>query len=380
MAMTSEPIPPSAEDATPIDAEFEPARRSPSTPESARSGPGWSALGGVSAIALFGLFLAAANAGFIPGLHPGSARISALEANIEQLNETLSQDSSQTDTLVTDIATLKSRADSLLADRTRGVTEIRDIRGEIETLQADISILQRVRVASLAADSPTAEPQTGGSDQSSFDARIAALEDALVTELSGYDSALENIKTRLKSLEDAVASERFATANATNARTEAALALSAIEAAARRGRPFLTAHQKLSAALPQNDAVERLAPIAGTAIPTRADLRAAYPALMERALRKAASTSGGGASWMRNLFGDGIQMRQQGSVTSRDHLDRALAALDDDDLAGAVEHVRAVDADLQPVFTDWVNNAEDRHQLEQTLEALRLTMIAKERP
>lgn len=380
MVMTSETIPPSAKEEAPIDAEFEPARRSQSAPESARGGPGWFAFGGVSAIAMLGLFLAAANAGFIPGLHPGATRVLALEANIEQLNEALSQDSSQTDTLVSDIATLKSRADSLLADRTRGITEIRDIRDEIETLQADISTLQRVRVASLAADNSAPESQTVGSSDSAFDARITALEDALVTELSRYDSALENIKTRLDSLEDAVASERLTTANATNARTEAALALSAIEAAARRGRPFLTAYQKLTAALPGNEAVERLAPIAGTAIPTRTDLRATYPALMERALNQAASNSGGGASWMRNLFGDGIQVRQQGSVTSRDHLDRALAALDDDDLAAAIEHVRAVDADLQPVFTDWVNSAEDRHQLEQTLEALRLTMIAKERP
>ena len=378
--MTSESIPTSPQDETPIDAEFEPARPPETSEPSLRGGPGWSALAGVCLIAVVGLFLATANAGFVPGLHPGSNQISALAIEVERVTAELSEDTSQTSTLVTDIATLESRADSLLADRTRGVTEMRDIRGEIETLKADISTLQRVRVASLAAEASAPGPEEAGLDRSALNTRMTALEDALVSELSSYDSALENIKTRIDALENAVATDGLRTANATNARTEAALALSAIEAAARRGRPFLTAHQKLAAALPGNEAVDRLAPIAGTAIPTLSSLRIAYPPLMERALDQAASETGGSAPWMRNLFGDGIQVRQQGSVTSRDHLDRAEAALRDSDLAAAIEHVRAVDADLQPVFTDWVNNAEDRHQLEQTLEALRLTMIAKERP
>jgi hypothetical protein len=50
------------------------------------------------------------------------------------------------------------------------------------------------------------------------------------------------------------------------------------------------------------------------------------------------------------------------------------------DLPGAIALIDTLDPDLQAVFTDWRNNADDRHMLEQSLEALRLTMIAEERP
>ena len=132
--------------------------------------------------------------------------------------------------------------------------------------------------------------------------------------------------------------------------------------------------------MPGNDAVARLSPIASKAVPTLSDLRATYPALMDRALDLDAETTPGNSGWMRNLFGDGIQVRRSDAVTARDHLNRALAALEAGELAETIEHIQAIDSNLQPVFTDWLQNAEDRHQLEETLEALRLAMIAEERP
>ena len=83
---------------------------------------------------------------------------------------------------------------------------------------------------------------------------------------------------------------------------------------------------------------------------------------------------------MRGLFGDGIQVRQSGEVTTGDQLDAAAAALQVGDLGNAIQSVRALEANLQPVFTDWLDNADNRLLLEETLEALRLTMIAEERP
>ena len=96
--------------------------------------------------------------------------------------------------------------------------------------------------------------------------------------------------------------------------------------------------------------------------------------------RMAIAVLGIGEFSVRGVFGDGIQVRKQGEVTSSDHLDRARTALDAGELAESIEHIRAADPEIQPVFTDWMDNAENRHVLEQTLEALRLTMIAEERP
>ena len=132
-------------------------------------------------------------------------------------------------------------------------------------------------------------------------------------------------------------------------------------------------------AMPSNDAVTRLAPIAPKAIPPLSELRAAFPGLSREALNQAAKAEGGNTGWMRAVFGDGVQIRQQGVISDSDHLYNAASALDAGDLSETIEHIRSANAAVQSVFTDWLNNAEDRLTLEQTLEALRLTMIAEER-
>ena len=377
--MTSSTIPPASRDEEPIDVEFEPADISrDDSPK--RNGPGWAAFGLISLFALSGFALAAYASGLIPGMQPATGKTKALEAQIETLQASIVSDEQATGTLGTDVATLKTRADSLMADRTRSNTDLRNLRTEIETLEADIATLQRARVRSIAdaAEGDDRDAPTG--DLSGLETRVASLEDALVAQLSVYDGAVDTMKVRLDALETLAESNRLTDADASNARTEAALALSAIEASARRGRPFLTAYQQLAEAMPGNDAVARLAPLAPKTIPTLSDLRADLPGLIDQALDQDAQSDGSGASWMRTVFGDGIQVRRADEVTARDHLNRAKEALQAGTLSDAIAHIRAVEPDIQPVFTDWLNNAEDRDQLEQTLEALRLAMIAKDRP
>lgn len=378
--MTDSTLPPLSPDETPIDAEFEPAPASDPARADRASGPGWFIVGMALIIACLALLLAAASAGYVPGFKPGSGPLERMQSELATMQSNIDQDLSKTATLSTNIATLESRADSLSADRTRTNADLRNLRTEIETLQADISMLQRARVASLADPGESSGADTDSPDLTALSARVTAMEDALVTQLGTYNTALETLKNRVSALEDQAASEQLNAASASNARTEAALALSAIEAAARRGRPFLSAQQKLAAAMPSNDAVARLSAIAPKAVPTLADLRSTFPALRDAALDASAQAEGGNSGWMRQVFGDGIQVRRTGDVTAGDHLDQAKDALDAGNLADSIEHIRAAGTDIQPVFTDWLSNAEDRHALEQTLEALRLTMIAEERP
>ncbi|MEL6862639.1 MAG: hypothetical protein AAGL11_12440 [Pseudomonadota bacterium] len=324
--------------------------------------------------------MSAISAGWIPGVKPGADQFAALETQVSNLANSGTERSTQAQSLASQISELSARADSLRADRTRTVTDLRAVRGEIEALQADVSALQRARVASLA-DTPS-ELTTADTppDLSAIEARLSALEDALVTQLGTYDTSLESLKLRVAELEDKASAEGLTAAASSNSRTEAALALSAIEAAARRGRPFIAAYEKLETAMPSNSAVQNLAPIATKAVPTVSDLKATYPALMDRALDLEAQTMPGNSSWMRSLFGDGIQVRRADAVTARDHLLLAQSDLEAGDLSETLEHLEAIDSNLQPVFTDWVQSAQDRHMLEETLEALRLTMIAEERP
>nr|WP_070960428.1 hypothetical protein [Hyphomonas sp. Mor2] len=376
--MTSSALPPETGDEAPIDAEFEPAPSAPQSDKASGRGPGWAAFGGLGLIALVSLILAAAGAGLIPGLAPGTSKVAALETRLSELETARTASNDQATEQAAEISALKGRADSLRADRTRSVTDLRALRDEIDEIQTDLAALQRARVATLA-DEGTSDG-TGSSNLAALETRISALEDALVSQLDGYNLALDLMKTRVDALEEKAGAEGLTATAATNSRTEAALALSAIEAAARRGRPFLSAHQRLQAAMPGNEAVSALAPVAPKAIPTLTELTADLPQLIDAALDQEAESSTGGSGWMRSLFGDGIQVRRDGATTTRDHLSLASAALDSGELAETIEHIRAIDADLQPVFTDWLQNAQDRHLLEETLEALRLTMIAEERP
>lgn len=383
--MTESSLPPSSGDDAPIDAEFEPAAPSNARKPTARSGPGWLAFGILGLVSAFAIVLAAASAGYVPGFKPGAGTVQTLENQLVELKSTDETQAGTSTANASEIEALKRRADSLQADRTRAVTDIRALKRDIETLQADISTLQRARIANLAdardaeTDAETA-PAAETPDLSALEARVTSLEDALVSQLGTYDATLEALKTRLADLEAQAETESITAADSTNSRTEAALALSSIEAAARRGRPFLSAHQKLAAAMPSNQAVARLSGIASDAVPTVADLRAAFPALRTQALDRDAQAEGGASGWMRGLFGDGIQVRKSGEVTTADQLNAAADALQAGDLSTAIQSVRALDADLQRVFTDWLDNAEDRLLLEETLEALRLTMIAEERP
>ena len=377
--MSDPSLSPSSRDDDPIDAEFEPAEPTSKQREKRSSGPGWIAFG---SLAIICLGMSAAGAGLIPGFEPGAAKLEALQTDVVTLQSDRTAQTEQASTLNTELEALKSRADNLQADRTRAMTDIRGLRGEIEALQADISALQRARIASLSeTENGTADAAPPSlPDLSTFETRVRAVEDALVSQLADYDNALELLKVRVSELETRASNDTLTSASASNARTEAALALSAIEAAARRGRPFLTAHQKLVAAMPGNQAVQRLSPIAAKPIPTVSDLANQLPELNRQALDTEARQNGTGSSWIRGIFGDGIQVRREGQTTVRGTLDVAETRLQEGDLPAAIALIEALDPDLQPVFTDWLNNAQDRHMLEQSLEALRLTMIAEERP
>lgn len=375
--MSDPSLPPSSRDDDPIDAEFEPAEPTREIAKTKRTGPGWIAY---AFLALICLSLSAYSAGLLPGYSPGSGQIAQLQSDITDIQTAREAQTSEAAELATDIAALKSRADNLQADRTRAVTDIRGLRDEIEALRADISSLQRAQIAGIADASDTDETVAQSPDVSAIEARVTAVEAALVSQLADYDTALEALKLRLDTLETQAAGEALTSSAQTNARTEAALALSAIEAAARRGRPFLSAHQKLAAAMPSNTAIGRLAPLATDPIPTLSELSAALPPLIDQALDQDARDAGTGSNWMRQVFGDGIQVRRAGETSASDLLDEAQSALAMGDLNTAIAQIRALDADLQSVFTDWLNNADKRLILEQSLEALRLTMIAEERP
>ena len=150
--MTSSSLPPETGDDLPIDAEFEPAEPKAERAAPMSTGPGWAAFVGLGTISIFALVLAAASAGFIPGLQPGASKVAALETGLADVTTAQSNNTDQVTSQAAEIAALKGRADSLRADRTRTVTDMRALRDEFESIQTDIAALQRARSLQVLGD------------------------------------------------------------------------------------------------------------------------------------------------------------------------------------------------------------------------------------
>jgi hypothetical protein len=399
--MTDIPPPPATGDNAPIDAEFEPAApRTKAPKQTNRSGPGWLAFGLVGLISIASLGLAAASSGLLPGFKDDADALEPIKTDIAALKVTGDLSQEAVTQLAEDITRLNAFRRNAVNSQRNINQQFEDINGAIEVLEADISAamgdtpIAAATVATGPELAATEATQTEPADImetrfSELEARIAALSNAASVETNSADiatielTAIEEeiglLRERLDVVEAELA-EQPAPAEQTDTNSEdAALALSAIEAAARRGRPFLAAQQKLATALPSNTAAARLEALATDAVPTLADLRASFPDLMSKAIDAEAQAEGGSSSWMRSLFGDGIKVRKKGEVTASDHLLAASEALGERDLETAISRITALDPVVQTVFTDWLDNARKRQTLEDTLEALRLTMIAKDR-
>lgn len=379
MSDPTDPIPQA--DPVPIDAEFEPARPKRDDRSQSRGGPGWLAFGGLGLVALFTLVAALAGHGLVPGINPAASIEQQMTAKLATQSDALNAVKAEQSALDSELSEVKSRLDTQQADRTRLRSEFRDLRDAVaerpsngadqvasgEALQNLQNRLDQIELA-LAALPAT---ETTGENNS--------LVPDLTRRLDGLAADISALKTQLSALETQIATERNSAIQSTNKRTDAALALSAIEAAARRGQPFLAAQQRLDAALPGNRAASDLAPLAIKQIPTLSELRESFPPLAEAALDLEAETSPGASGFIRNLFGDGVSVRRKEGAMALDHIETARTALSAGKLNDAAKALKSLDPEIQSVFTDWVNNAEDRVLLETMLEALRLTMIAEER-
>ncbi len=380
--MTDTPSPTAAEDPAPIDAEFEPAE--PGTSEFSRRGPGWRVVAGSVLAALIGLGVGAAALGLIPGLSPGGSDEAALKQEIAKLKVDLAAATADGNDLATRYEATKTEVNSL----TRRLGEASRARGELNdrlsAIEADIKAL-----AAQAQIAPTIDPDTGAPTMSPVNPlildRIEALESAITSfpsegvspapDTASLRSEITALRARLDALQAAPPPIPSATLDA-----EAALALAAIEAAARRGRPFQSGYQRLAAIMPDNTSVQVLGPLAAQDIPTEADLIDRFRALGPAALDAESDAIGPGASWMRGVFGDGITIRRTGEGSTAEILAQTEGHLDQGDLGLAIETIETLASPVQSVFTDWLDNARKREALEDALEALRLTMIAKDRP
>jgi hypothetical protein len=186
------------------------------------------------------------------------------------------------------------------------------------------------------------------------------------------------LTARLAGLEaatQAAAAESSAAVKSSGSRAEAALALSAIEAATRRGAGFEADYRALRNALPMNDKIKRLAPyVSGvTALTT---LQAEFPTVRAGVMSAAVPETSGKLSWVDRVFGDAVSVRPaNGSHTAvTKGLDAAANALAAGDLPGSVRALGVLQGDAARAAEDWTRRANRRITLEEALEDVRLSL------
>ncbi|MEM1390758.1 MAG: hypothetical protein AAGG45_06725 [Pseudomonadota bacterium] len=388
----SDPVYPPQDSDAPIDAEFEPAPKRRAEPKvKIRTGPGWFSfmlLGGLSLVAL-GLSVISSD------LLKNDESTRNIAAEVDVLKVTAERADNDLSSLQADIATTSSALSSLREARQSDSDRLEDITSTLGILEADLKSLSGSNAPSdqvdgldaltsrldaleavLAERDPSVETAISDAfDASELNRKIAALR----SDVESIRDELATLRGDLSGLIEA--QDEAMTRNAENTSViDAAMALATIETAARRGQPFQTAFTQLEAAAPEQFELEALRPLSSTSVPTLPELVETFRTVKRDALKLDAESQGATQSFLNTLFGDGIRVRREGETSSVDALETAEAALMSGDLDAALSALETLPPNLQPVFTDWRQNASNRLTLERSLDRLRLAMIAKDRP
>lgn len=407
----------STDPSEPIDVEFAPAEEPKK--KSSGKGPGWLAL---IIVGLMSAGLGASLAILASSLKsaPSSTDTAEITAQLSTLKTSVSDMEIQAKKLTRDAKERETRIDAKLS----GIDEMSPealarMTAQIETLSARIetkapsgdslvSLEARLQALETADADGGASPIEIARAVAALDERVTALATSLQAQQMADDSNLASLtalKTELDALRQnglASASQaaedagRLATlvsnfdekeaqlrtdAEAAKQASIAALALSGIEAAARRGKGFPANHAKLSAAMPNNASVQALSPLASYGAPVLSELQASFKPLKANTLAELDDKSADKLGWINRTFGDALSVRQTNPEADaiRLALEEAEMALGTGDLKKAVQHISNTGALNAPDWENWTQNANARITLEGALEDLRLNMIGVER-
>ena len=414
--------------------------------EDSAKGPGWIALGitGVTATLFGGLIAGGLDQAGTGGVYAPESLVSdvqvlagdqqAVESNLETLRADLasaearlareisgaaaaSGDNEALASLTAEIETLNGRLDALqvgeddlqsvtaLVSRidaleradedevtsprlaNRAITALRNRVDEIEDVQTQIANRQTIRAEALAdllARVETLEAGGGEAASEDLDALKADVE-ALKAESEADQARSEEVDQIRSAVEELQAEDADANAADTEAQTasRALFALLTIEAAAREGRSFQSAHGQLAELMPGDATVEALAPLAVAGVPTLAVLQSRFDTAADAALSAvgADAAEDDGWNWVRSVFGDDIEVRRSGSSDDvlQAAFDTAREALDAQDLGAAVEGLEALEGPGADAMGDWLDEARNRLLLDDSLNTLRLSLLGAER-
>ena len=358
--MTDTNYPGQEPQAEPIDAQFEPAP-DPLPAKPGSSGPGW---GGVAIAAVLAALAGAAGGIFgrdmlLPdrtaAMQQDLGNLQAQQAEFERQIAEMPEASDELSSLIGEVSGNSRKLNELLASGA-GIPAVDELAARIETLE---------RVDTSGSATPAEALRT----IAALEARITTLETAAVAATVSAPAEPET---------PAPAPEKDRAA-------EAALALSAIESAARKGAAFEADYRTLRAAAPSNQTVRRLAPYV-SGVPTISRLQSDFAAMKTAAIAAgktdAANTDQPQSqlSWLSRVFGDAVTVRpahkrEDPVAISLDTASKALAA---GDLSASVKALATLEGGAARAAQDWTREANRRITLEAVLEDVRLSLIEPE--
>ncbi|KCZ56233.1 hypothetical protein HY29_09275 [Hyphomonas beringensis] len=404
----------------PIDADFEPAPEEDSKASRARGGgPGW--LGAI-VLSLFaaglGGLIGIAGVRYLPphwdAANDMTGRLNTLERQQGDNSVELSKLSRDQARMATD---LKNEMKALGAGGTPS--------GQVKKLEQDLDVLSE-RLDEVGASG-------AGEAVRALEKRIAALEQVdtsgavspqdLTRAVAGLETRLDEMERGLETLKqrpEGIDPERLAAVEGDmnalrsvleaaklagnqdvekltslvedmrrgeqNARSEAeaasesariARALSAIEAASRRGGAFESEYRALLGLMPSDPAVRQLGEIASTGAPTVSALQDSFEPARAAALKAIPDETGDRLSWLNRAFGDAVKVRKLNGDDSDPAaiLDTANTAVEAGDIDQAAMLVAGLKGPAADAMADWTEQANRRITLEAALEALQRRLI-----
>ena len=369
----------------PIDAEF---READPKPARSKSGPGWTGSLVIAAIAAsIGGFAGYAGSELAPGtLASQSGVIPETDTDrVEDLQEALDQA----------VGNLDNRLDRLAENDStlRFTAELNAVRDRLDTLEDVIAPTNPTPGPATPTADDAIEAITGQLDDLSDrlseleitattdDPDSAAAEAERAASIQTLRNQVSAVEGRLDQLSENVADLLEQSGSDEAARTSAALALASIDAAARRGDGFAPALSALKRARPDDRRLTPLEAFAVDGAPSLGSLQASFPLSVEMA--KAAlipeSEAGGAVGWIDRVFGDTMDVRNTSADASYTALEAAAAALQSDDLDLTLRQLETLAPEAKEAMSDWLSRAEARQTLEDTLDMLRLDLMAEDR-
>lgn len=379
----------------PIDAEYELAEtdapeeareETPAPPaKSGASGPGWLSFTLLLLIALSALGLGLWSSGLLQkGLQPTpeEAGLAAIRDRQGEIAARLDGLEEQTASLGETVTALEQREPPAPTQQTASQNPPSDealaaLETRIAGLESRLETVSSNSIDPARLDQLEQAIANAGEGSGVAEGEIAALRQqvsALQEQVGQLQTAQSGLNEQLAALsqEDAALETRSAR------RTQAALALSAIEAAATSGEAFSADLARRLAASVDDPAASRLEALAGTPVPTLAALRQDFAKLKPDALSTTAGEKSPG--WLESVFGETVSVRRSDPESpAAKQLAQAEAALGAGRLGEAISTVEALPEASRALFNAWLASARQRQQLDETLSALRLKLIS-ERP